>query len=61
MENSPALVAFARKSLLVISSIFLGFSGITKCDAQDIIGKWQGVSVKNYYSTEYAKEVGKSM
>ena len=61
MENSSACVAFARKSLLAIGFIFLGFSGMTKCEAQDIVGKWQGVSVKNYYSAEYAKEVGKSM
>jgi len=61
MENSSAVVAVARKYLLALGCFFLGFSGITKGEAQDIVGKWQGVSVKNYYSTEYAKEVGKSM
>jgi Ni,Fe-hydrogenase III small subunit len=25
------------------------------------VGKWKGISVKNYYSADYAKQAGKSM
>ena len=49
------------KALLVIACITVGFAGFTHCDAQSIVGKWEGVSVKNYYSAEYAKEMGKPM
>ena len=49
------------KSLLVITCITIGLSGFTECDAQAIIGKWKGVSVKNYYSPEFAKQAGKSV
>jgi hypothetical protein len=41
--------------------LFIGFSLLNTCDAQPIVGKWKGLSVKNYYSPEYAKQVGKSM
>lgn len=41
--------------------MFLGFSLLATCGAQSIVGKWKSVSVKNYYSAEYAKQVGKSM
>ncbi len=33
----------------------------THGNAQNIVGKWKGVSVTNYYSDDYAKQVGKSM
>jgi hypothetical protein len=38
--------------------MFLGFSLLTTCGAQSIVGKWKGVSVKNYFSAEYAKQAG---
>jgi hypothetical protein len=47
--------------LVVVTCFVFGFSGLTKCDAQAIVGKWRGVSVKNYYSAEYSKQIGKSM
>ncbi len=53
--------AISLKALLVIICIIVGFDGYNKCDAQSILGKWNGVSVKNYFSTEYAKVAGKSM
>jgi len=49
------------KSLLLTISFFMTFSLLTRCDAQSIVGKWKGVSVINYYSPEYAKQIGKSM
>ena len=50
-----------RKILILTICIFFGFSILTTCEAQSIVGKWKGVSVKNYYSSEYAKQIGKSM
>jgi hypothetical protein len=52
---------FSLKVLPVIIVMIAGFTGFAKCDAQSIVGKWNGVSVKNYFSTEYAKVAGKSM
>src|SRR5450432_1823404 len=52
--------AFMLKSLVIISCISLGFSVFSKCNAQAIVGKWKGVSVKNYFSSEYSKKVGKT-
>ena len=61
MKIKSMFTAFTLKALLVITCITVGFAGFTKCDAQSIVGKWKGVYVKNYYSAEYAKEVGKPM
>jgi hypothetical protein len=59
MSKIPTFKVFALKTLLTCTII--GFSVLGKCDAQAIVGKWKGVSVKNYYSAEYAKQIGKSM
>ncbi len=61
MKIKSILTPFMFKAFLVITCITLGFGSFAKCDAQSIIGKWKGVSVKNYYSAAYAKEVGKPM
>jgi hypothetical protein len=53
--------AFSVKAILAIICMIVGFAGFAKCDAQSIVGKWNGVSVKNYFSAEYAKVAGKSM
>jgi hypothetical protein len=60
MKIKSMFTAFTLKAL-VITVITIGFAGFAKCDAQSIVGKWSGVSVKNYFSAEYAKVVGKSM
>jgi hypothetical protein len=49
------------KSLLLTICFFMTFTLLTTCDTQSIVGKWKGVSVINYYSPEYAKQIGKSM
>jgi Domain of unknown function (DUF5004) len=49
------------KNFFVTIVIFFGFTLLTTCAAQSIVGKWKGVSVKNYYSADYSKKVGKSM
>ena len=61
MKIKSMFTAFSLKTLLVIICIIVGFAGFNKCDAQSIVGKWNGVSVKNYFSDEYAKVAGKSM
>ena len=61
MKIKSMFTAFTLKALIVITFITVGFAGFTKCDAQSIVGKWNGVSVKNYFSAEYAKVMGKPM
>jgi hypothetical protein len=61
MKTTLTSTAFTLKTLLVITCITVGFVGFTTCYAQAIVGKWNGVSVKNYYSAEYAKALGKPM
>jgi hypothetical protein len=41
--------------------LFMGTAFFAGLSAQAIVGKWKGVSVKNYYSADYAKQSGKSM
>jgi hypothetical protein len=61
MKIKSMFSAFSLKALLIIICIIVGFAGFAKCDAQSIVGKWNGVSVKNFFSAEYAKVAGKSM
>ena len=61
MKTKSMYTAFNLKAFLLITCILVCFAGFTKCDAQSIVGKWNGVSVKNYFSAEYAKVAGKSM
>ena len=61
MKIKSIFTAFALKAIVIIACITVGFSSFTKCNAQSIVGKWNGVSVKNYFSAEYAKVTGKSM
>jgi Lipocalin-like domain len=61
MKIKSMFITFTLKALMVAIFITLGFAGFTKCDAQSIVGKWNGVSVRNYFSAEYAKVMGKPM
>src|SRR5450432_549569 len=61
MKIKLMFTAFSLKALVAISCITVGSAGFTKCGAQSIVGKWNGVSVKNYFSAEYAKVTGKPM
>jgi hypothetical protein len=54
-------IPVTAKAFFVITCIILGFGSFATCDAQSVVGKWKGVSVKNYYSDAYAKQAGKSM
>jgi hypothetical protein len=61
MKIQSRFTAFTVKALLVITCIIVGFAGFSKSNAQAIVGKWNGVSVKNYFSDAYAKAMGKQM
>jgi len=61
MKTKSMFRVFSLKTSLIIICAIIGFAGSTKCNAQSIVGKWNGVSVKNYFSTEYVKVAGKSM
>lgn len=61
MKIKSMFTAFSLKALIAIACITVGFAGFTTCDAQSIVGKWNGVSVKNYFSDDYAKVMGKPM
>ena len=61
MKIKSMFTAFTLKAFIAITLITIGFAGFTKCDAQSIVGKWNGVSVKNYFSDDYAKIMGKPM
>ncbi len=61
MVKHSAFKGFTFKGLIVTTCIVAGFSAFTNCDAQAIVGKWKGVSVKNYYSDEFALQIGKPM
>ena len=51
---------FTLKALLFITCTTIGFAGFTKCDAQSIVGKWNRVSGKQFFTAEAAKTLGKS-
>ena len=62
MKNETAGLELAkRKSQIILAWVVFGFAAITNCNAQSLVGKWKGVSVKNYYSAAFAKQVGKPM
>lgn len=61
MTISITFRSYRLKNLMLTVFMFLGFSLVTTCAAQSIVGKWKGVSVKKYYSAEYSKQIGKSM
>jgi len=58
MKPVSMFTAFTLKAILIL---IVGFSSFTTCGAQSIVGKWKGVSVKNFYGAEYAKQIGKPM
>jgi hypothetical protein len=47
------------KNLFIITCSLGLLSGFFKCDAQSIVGKWNRVSGKKYYTSEGAKIYGK--
>ena len=54
-------MALNLKALFILISVSVGFTGFTKCQAQAIVGKWKGVSLKYFYSPAGAKQEFKQM
>jgi Lipocalin-like domain len=52
--------AFTFKALLILFCYIVGFGSLTKCDAQSIVGKWNQISSKQFFTSEGAKTFGKS-
>jgi len=61
MNIFQAFGVLTRRTFYVLIFITIALAAYTTCDAQSVVGKWKGVSVTNYYSDAYAKQVGKSM
>jgi Lipocalin-like domain len=57
--KTKTIKAFIIKALLIITGITFGFSSLNKCDAQSIVGKWNGVSTKQFLTAEAASTHGK--
>jgi hypothetical protein len=49
------------KSFYIIAFTSIALTASIKSDAQSIVGKWKGVSVNNYFSEDYARQMGKPM
>src|SRR5450631_1964441 len=60
MYAIQTLGLLTRKAFSAIALLTIGLLAFTNCDAQSIIGKWKGVSVKNSFSADYAKQIGRS-
>jgi Lipocalin-like domain len=62
MKIKSMFTAFNLKVLFFIASITIGFSSLSVCSAQSsVIGKWKEVSVKQFYTPEFAKKIGKAV
>ena len=62
MKIKSIFTAFNLKALFIITCITIGFSSLSVCSAQSsVVGKWKEVSVKQFYSDEYAKKMGKTV
>ena len=59
MKPKSMFTAFALKAL--ITCTIVGFSSFTVCHAQSIVGKWNEVSAKQFFTPEGAKQTGKSV
>jgi hypothetical protein len=49
------------KAFFISTIIVFAFANFTKCDAQAIVGKWNEVSVKQFFTPEGVKQTGKSV
>lgn len=59
MKTTPALLTTAlQKSLVVICSSVFVFAGANTCSAQSIVGKWNQLKIKTFYTAEGAKQNG---
>ena len=52
---------FTLKAFFISTMIIFAFANFTICDAQAIVGKWNEVSNKQFYTPEGVKQIGKSV
>lgn len=60
MKIRSIFSAFPLKAILCIICITIGLAAFTKCNAQYVVGKWNRVSGKQFFTAEAAKTLGKS-
>jgi hypothetical protein len=60
MKIKSVFSQFNWQPILALPVMALGCTFINELSAQSFVGKWNAVSMKNYYSAEFAKNVGKS-
>lgn len=62
MKIKSMFSAFNLKALVFITCIIIGFTNLSVCRAQSsVIGKWKVASVKQFYTPEFAKKIGKEI
>jgi hypothetical protein len=62
MKSSSTFTAFVLKAVPVIICTTTGFSSFIVVNAQlSVVGKWKEVSAKQFFTTEGAKQTGKSV
>ena len=59
-RKSLSITGFTLKAVLILLWT-VAFTSFTKCDAQPIVGKWKGVSVKYFNTPAVARQTGKEM
>jgi Lipocalin-like domain len=61
MNTKSFFAVINFKALFIILCATIGFSGKSDCNAQSsVVGKWKEISIKQFYSPEYAKQTGKA-
>ena len=60
-RQSIIFTTFNLKTLFILICITVGFARFTNCQAQAIVGKWKGFSLKYFYSSAGAKQMSKEM
>ena len=61
MKTKSMFTTFKLKALITITCITVGFSSFIVCNAQSIVGKWNEVSAKQFFTPEGSKQTGKSV
>jgi hypothetical protein len=59
--KSSTFKTFTYKDLFILTCIIIGFASFTACNAQSIVGKWNGVSTKQFLTPEGATAYGKQV
>jgi hypothetical protein len=59
--KSSMFIAFTLKTLILITTITIGLTSVTKCEAQSIVGKWKRTGTKIFVTDKATgKEIAAS-